>query len=217
MVTISKHDIWVRGMPGKFAVSYVLCKRLNAAWITMASGALFDPNMWYRLTNANLDVGGALAGDLDTNDDVLQTGYVDLDMQEVSYYTNQYWQISLNPNGFYNLCTSWLGPSFQLAYYLGNSSTYRPALDIGPFPDLLSQQWNITPTSDGAFSLSNPFIDPPPQTLLYIDVTGGVPGLDGSAVGNALEWCMTEVKLINNDTYSSISPDASTVRRDRLT
>ena len=195
--------------------SYDSCESCDGSWETMTSGMPFDSNIWYRLTSYSADAGGVLAGNpADLDDDGLPSGYVDLNMEGFNSYDNQYWQLSSQATGFYWICNCWLGPDYGLGFSLDNTSTYRPALYNGSSGAGPDQLWNITTVYEGVFSLANPFAGVDAQQTLYLDVTGGAPGLDNSTIGFNWLWAISEVGQINNDTYSGLSPGTTTVSPD---
>jgi hypothetical protein len=173
----------------------------------MANSVSFDSNIWYRFTSNSSNAGRALDGDSNG----LPNGYEDLIMQPLGSYTGQYWQLSSQPSGYYQLCSMWLGPDYRLGYYVDNASTYHPALFTGQSRDASNEQWNVTSLGDGVFSLVNQDVSANTQSPLYLDVAGTEPILGGENYGDNWGWIITEIQPIDNESYSSVSSGAATV------
>jgi hypothetical protein len=174
----------------------------------MANNFTFDSNIWYRFTNNNTDNGRALDG----NNNGLPNGYADLAMQLTGDYSGQYWQLSAQPSGYYQLCSMWLGPNYRLGYYVDSSSTYHPALFTGLSRDTPNQQWSIISLGNGVFGLQNQEKAASTQASLYLDVAGLSLFLGGQDYGDNWAWRITEIETIDNETYSSsVTGSAATV------
>jgi hypothetical protein len=173
----------------------------------MASNVSFDSNIWYRFISNGSNPSRALDG----NNNGLPNGYADLAMQTPGSYSGQYWQLSAQPSGYYQLCSLWLGPDYRLGYYIDNASTYYPALFTGLSRDTSKEQWKVTSLGDSVFSVMNHDVSLNTNSPLYLDVVADFPILGGQNYGDNWAWVIKEIQPIDNQSYSSVLSEGITV------
>jgi hypothetical protein len=166
----------------------------------MATVSLFDCNMWYRVTSNTTYAGQTL--------DVMNSetnSFEDLDMQPVGDSHGQYWQLSIQPSGYCQLCTQLLGPNYLLGLYKDNyTGTYHPDLDATPAMGAGVQQWNGIFLGSGVYVILNQFSPEDTHVPLHLGVAYIRPILGGINNYGYWTWTITEIQPIDDETYSSV-------------
>ncbi|GFF51463.1 hypothetical protein IFM58399_09072 [Aspergillus lentulus] len=145
--------------------------------------ASFDPNTWYRLTNAYLGTSTALDVENDGSDN--KEGL--LKMAPSADYSGQYWKFVPQPSGTYKLYTMFLGANRVLDVY-GDDKTKPHLATAGNYS---GQQWTVESWGDGTWKLSNAYSGPELHLDTYADTHNPFLG-DGNHTGQ--HWTITAIR-----------------------
>ena len=150
---------------------------------------LFDPRMWYRITNSvaeySLDI---------VNDDTRSGG---LKMAATGNYSGQFWQAVSNGEGTYKLRSLFLGPNRCLDVY-GNDKT-KPHMAVSG--DYSGQKWIIGAWGDGTWHLENTYSG---KDMYLGTGEGSVALLAANPARVTQRWTFTPTRCITEKEFASI-------------